>query len=58
MTEDKTVPLNDIKEETKIEEPEQAEERSGTEDRQQSADQEPKELTPSSLLVKRRADQF
>ena len=53
MDETVNAPCNDTKEEAKLEEPDQAEKRSEAEDRQQSADQEPKELTTSSLLVKR-----
>ena len=58
MDEPVNAPCNETKEEAKLEEPDQAEKRSEAEDRQQSADQEPKELTTSSLLVKRTTGQF
>ena len=58
MDEPKNAPWNQTQEEAKLEKPDQGKEQAGAEDRQQSADQEPKELTTSSLLVKRTVDQF
>lgn len=58
MDEAKHAPWDQAQEEVKVEDPDQGKERSGAENRQQSDDQEPKELISSSLLTKRTSDQF